>query len=203
MNILYPEYSHLYKFFDRSYTASDNGNGLAGGTGELINMIKFAITAHVNDKIIFIFDNDSEGISSLKSLEKLKKIIPDNIKIISLPKLAFFSSYPAKSHTGNIEPVDINEKACGIEMYLGKENLKDKYGNFYQIEWGAFKKEISQYQSSISEKNKKIVQDKFRNTLENKNINDPNFNEIRCVCEHIFNTFRYFSTSEYRYGELS
>jgi HEPN/Toprim N-terminal domain 1 len=199
METIYPEYSHLYKFFDRSYTASDNGNGLSGGTGELINMIKFAITANVNDKIIFIFDNDSEGISSIKSLEKFKEIIPNNIKIISLPKLDFFSSYPSKSHTGKIEPVDINEKACGIEMYLGKENLKDKNGSFYPIEWGAFKKDISQYQGSINEKNKRIVQDSFRKTLENKNINDPNFNEMRNICDHIFKIFVYLKENNSDY----
>lgn len=182
MEILFKDYVHLYNFFDRTYV--DSGGGHSG----MLEMYRFALSANVESKIIFLFDNDSAANSSIKIIEKYRDKAKKNIKSIKLPALDLCESYPTIDSHKNIAKVNINGIACSIELFLGRKNLMNNFGDFYPIELGSLNSSTKTIQGTIQ--GKKEIQKKFKITLKNADSNDENFQEMKRLCEYIFLTFQ-------------
>ncbi|QGQ96064.1 hypothetical protein EHS13_14855 [Paenibacillus psychroresistens] len=117
MEILYPEYNHLFTFFDFHNFRAD------GGTAYLAKLLKSFSAAKIKNRIIAIFDNDTAVELEIQSLSTVP--ILDSIKIMKLPILDFCMSYPTIGPTGRHNS-NINGSAVSIELFFGEDIIKDK-----------------------------------------------------------------------------
>ncbi len=137
--------------------------------------------------IIAIFDNDSAAYDSQRNLQDIE--LPANIKVLNYPDTDFFKSYPTLGPTG-ITKMDINTLACSIELYLGKDVLKEN-NDYIPIQWKEYKKNIEKYHGGLLKKS--TVQDKFKNKLETcledkSKINDYDWDGVKAIWEKIFDS---------------
>ena len=86
----------------------------------VVKFLNTLATAHVPANIVAVFDNDAVGRFAYDQAQSLK--LPSNIACIRLPDIELGRSYPTIGPEGRTN-VDINGRACGIEMYLGREAL--------------------------------------------------------------------------------
>lgn len=108
MKLLYPHMVKFYSFIDFSTYV------VQGSTNYLTHYLKAFIAAGIENKIIALYDNDSAGLSEIKSLENIP--VPSNVRIMHLPDLEMCYNYPTIGPAG--DSVDnINGRACSIEMF--------------------------------------------------------------------------------------
>lgn len=143
LNILYPHVSTRFSFADFSSVR------YSGGVSSIISSLKVIASMSIMNRVIAIFDADSAATDAIRSLEGLT--LPENIKYMQLPHIAFASNYPTVGPTGNAN-LNVNGLACSTEMYLPKEILRDNDGHYFPIHWSGYIKSISQYQGEISQK---------------------------------------------------
>lgn len=106
------------------------------GTGNLVKFAEGLLRINILNKVLFIFDNDAEGIDALQKIEKLK--LPANMRAIHLPDHEEFKKFVTYGPDGeNIS--DINGRAAAIECYLDLH--LDQYPSAKVI-WSNFKKDI-------------------------------------------------------------
>ena len=86
IELLYPHLKHLYSFIDF------HGSKSSGGTGQIVNLVKSLIGANIREKIIVLFDNDTEGRRAQKVLSELSP--PPNFKILRYPDIDLLKNYP-------------------------------------------------------------------------------------------------------------
>jgi hypothetical protein len=104
--------------------------------------------------LVLEFDNDTAGISEL---EKLPKQLPANIRAMKLPDIKLAKRYPTIGPSG-LKHMNINGLACGIEVYLGAEVLKND-GSFYPIRWNNYDTTFKKYHGALEAKNE--IQKRF------------------------------------------
>lgn len=178
LKILFP---HLYEFFEFvDYEASN----LDGGAHILAKLIKAFVGAKMPNKILAIFDSDTAAIESLNLLSKIA--LPENIKVTKYPDFDLLKNYPTYSSSGHSKE-DIYNKAASIELYLGKDCIKDQItSEYYPIIWGGFNESLNQYQGEIS--NKRKVLKNFKNKIRSNNYNNPDYDwsGLTLIWKHIF-----------------
>jgi len=86
--------------------------------------------------VLFVFDNDAEGVDAFRKLEKLK--LPPNMRAMLLPDLEEFREFSTYGPEG-FSVSDINGRAAAIECYL--DLRLDQYPP-PQVTWSNFKKDI-------------------------------------------------------------
>lgn len=153
LNLLFPQFSHLYKFFDFDNLKSP------GSTSNLVNLIKGFVNSGIKSRIIALFDNDTAAFEALSTIE-LDKLTP-NIKIVHLPHLDWATVYPTLGPTGESN-TDINKLACSMELFMGK-NLLKKDGKFIPIQWTGYNPKLNRYQGEILYK--KEINENFRSII--------------------------------------
>ncbi|RLA84412.1 MAG: hypothetical protein DRG78_01440 [Epsilonproteobacteria bacterium] len=176
IKLLYP---HLYDFYNFKDFSISNAQG---GAGQLFLEIKSLIAINHTNKVVALFDNDGEGIHQIKQLNKLK--IPSNFIILTYPNLSLLEKYP----TSNNIMENMNGIAGSIEMYLGRDILKEK-GKFIHIELSSSK--ISQgkikYKKNLIKKyNKKIIECQKNSIL----IDSYDWTEMRLLLSKLFKAFQ-------------
>lgn len=87
LKLLYPHLSNYYTFMDFG------GSKFNGGVPNLIMMLKAFSGVGIINKVIAIFDNDSEAHAGLQRIKGVE--IPQNIKYLTLPKIDILKNYPA------------------------------------------------------------------------------------------------------------
>lgn len=90
------------------------------------SLLKFAeglLRIDIQNKVLFVFDNDAEGVVACQRLQDL--CLPKNMRSMRLPDLDEFSTFCVCGPDGE-SPADINGRAAAIECYLDL-NLPD-YG---------------------------------------------------------------------------
>jgi hypothetical protein len=107
------------------------GMDVPGGAGHLINQTKAFAGAGIKNRVIAVFDNDSAGRAALRTLKKSR--LPSNFAAIHLPNIALAGNYPTIGPTGR-RRVNINGRAASIELYLGRDVLRDKNGRLRTIQ---------------------------------------------------------------------
>ncbi|HAT2250265.1 TPA: hypothetical protein I8226_004502 [Aeromonas hydrophila] len=101
--------------------------------------MKFAeglLRIEVLNQVLFVFDNDAEGVDAFRKLERLN--LPSNMRAMLLPDLEELRDFKTLGPEG-INTSDINGRAAAIECYLDLH--LDQYPPA-QITWSNFKKDI-------------------------------------------------------------
>lgn len=129
------------------------------GTGNLFRFYQGLISIGCQNKIIFIYDNDTAGIDKYQKSLKLLEL--KNIKLITLPDLDEFKHFKTISPNG-YEVSDINGKAAAIECFL---DLCYKNNEELAIRWSSFIKKMSSYQGELINKDMYVRKFKTANLL--------------------------------------
>lgn len=106
------------------------------GTGNLVKFAEGLLRIEVLNQVLFVFDNDAEGVDASRKLEKLK--LPANMRAMLLPDLDEFRGFATRGPEG-VSVSDINGRAAAIECYL--DLSLDQYPA-PQVTWSNFKKDI-------------------------------------------------------------
>ncbi len=175
MNTLKP---HCSIFFDYINMKKDYP---FAGTGNLANFIKGLIKINVLNKIMILFDNDTEGLSQYNKLQDLS--LPNNIIVKTLPELDDMNNIKTIGTSGEKQQ-NINGKACSIECFL---DLSYKVKDEPAIRWTNYNKDLKQYQGSLI--NKEIYVKKFieahNNNLLDKNKRKYDTKKIEYLLDYI------------------
>lgn len=180
LKLLYPHLEDYFSFMDFAAARPD------GGTSALERTVKSFAAAGLNNKIIALFDNDATGLSTFNAL--MQTALPDNIKLLVLPTLEFAKAYPTIGPQGILN-VDINRRACSIELYLGQDILKDDAGAFIPVKWGGWDTRQKDYQGEIMQK--KQIQDKFKEVVSRVEkdrtlLNSYSWDDLKLVFQMLF-----------------
>jgi len=140
LNVRYPHLKDYISFPDF------HGSNAEGGTGALVNLVKGFAGSGVPSRVVALFDNDAAGEDARKKLGKTT--LPDNVKVLSLPPLDYAKSYPTVGPQGTAE-VDINGRACSLELYFGRDVLEDDKGNLAPVEWSGRVQSLGRYQGTV------------------------------------------------------
>lgn len=140
LDLLRPEIADFFRFIDVSESHPFPGTG---------NLAKFAeglAKIDVQNKVLFLFDNDAEGLEALQRLSALK--LPANMRGIMLPELEEFREFPAQGPEG-LHESDINRSAASIECYL---DLNVSGCPPARVRWTNYKKSLDKYQGALEHK---------------------------------------------------
>jgi len=138
--LLRPEIADFFRFVDVSESHPFSGTG---------NLVKFAeglAKIDVQNQVLFLFDNDAEGLDAHQRLSRLT--LPGNMRGTMLPEMEMFRAFPAQGPEG-LRMADINRRAAAIECYLDL-NLSDH--GAAKIIWTNYKKGLDAYQGALEHK---------------------------------------------------
>ncbi|MDQ0074512.1 hypothetical protein J2W34_006336 [Variovorax boronicumulans] len=136
LDLLRPDVADYFYFVDMK------DNYPFSGTGSLANFVKGLIKIGVQNKICVVFDNDTEGVSTMNLCIELP--VPKNMRILRLPDLPEFDSFPTIGPGGR-QLVNINGLAAAIECYLD-------LGSDPCVRWTVYKEKMDAYQGALINK---------------------------------------------------
>lgn len=113
------------------------------GTGNLVKFAEGLLRIDIHNKVLFVFDNDAEGVDAYQKLEALN--LPPNMRSMLLPNLDEFRRFPARGPEG-VSVSDINGRAAAIECYLDL-NLPNYPPA--QVLWSNYKKDIDAWHGAL------------------------------------------------------
>lgn len=137
LDILRPEVADFFNFID-----VDERHHF-WGTGNLVKFAEGLLRIDVQNKVLFVLDNDAEGVDAYRKLNALK--LPGNMRSMLLPDLDNFRSFPARGPEG-VGISDINGRGAAIECYLDL-NLPN-YGPA-QVLWSNYKRDIDAWHGAL------------------------------------------------------
>ncbi|MHA6822343.1 HEPN/Toprim-associated domain-containing protein [Ralstonia pseudosolanacearum] len=140
IKLLRPDVVDFFRFIDVSERHPFSGSG---------GLVKFAeglAKIDVQNKIIFLFDNDAEGVEALRAVRRFK--LPSNMSTLVLPDLEEFRQFPAQGPDG-IRNSDINGRAAAIECYL---DLNLPQYEPAKVMWTNYKKDSGVYHGALEHK---------------------------------------------------
>lgn len=130
LDILRPDVADFFNFVD-----VDEPHHF-WGTGNLVKFAEGLLRIDILNQVLFVFDNDAEGVDAFRKLENLK--LPANMRAMLLPDLEEFKTFSTRGPEG-ISVSNINGRAAAIECYL------DLHLGQYpppRVTWSNFKKDI-------------------------------------------------------------
>lgn len=113
------------------------------GTSNLVKFAEGLLRIDIQNKVLFILDNDAEGVDAYRKLRALD--FPANMRSMLLPYLDDFRNFASRGPEG-ISQVDINGRAAAIECYLDLH--LPNYGAA-QILWSNYKKDVDAWQGAL------------------------------------------------------
>ena len=143
----HPDLTDFVTFLDHSEFKVDVG------ASYVVKFLKAFAAARVPANVVAVFDNDAAGLVAHR--QALSLDLPDNMACIHLPDIELGLAYPTIGPQGR-HATDINGKACGIELYLGRAALSSN-GALRPVRW---KSEVSDaWQGEVD--GKVAVREKF------------------------------------------
>lgn len=140
LNLLRPEVADFFQFIDISQRHPFSG------IGSLVNFAEGLAKIDVHNQILFLFDNDAEGVDAAQRVRQFT--LPDNMRVLVLPDLEEFRRFATQGPDG-VRISDINGRAASIECYL---DLRRADRPPAQVQWTALKKEPDVYQGALQYK---------------------------------------------------
>jgi hypothetical protein len=140
LDLLQSDVADFFRFIDA------NERHPFWGTGNLVKFAEGLIRIDVQNRVIFLLDNDAEGIDAFRRLQSLD--MPENMHAMVLPDLDEFRQFLARGPEG-INTCDINGRAAAIECYLDLD-LPDHPRA--QVLWTNYKKEVDAWQGALEHK---------------------------------------------------
>jgi len=113
------------------------------GTGNLVKFAEGLLRIDIQNKMLFVLDNDAEGVDAYRKLAALN--LPANMRSMLLPDLDAFASFPARGPDG-ASLADINGRAAAIECYLDLD--LPAYGSA-QVLWSNYKKDVDAWHGAL------------------------------------------------------
>jgi hypothetical protein len=167
-----PEIAHMYSYMEHEAFKAE------GGTSALVTLARNLAAAGIPNRIVFLFDNDTAGLEGLKRFSKER--LPKHYKGITLPPLKFAENYPTIGPTGEAL-ANINECACGIELYCGPKALTREDGQLCPIQWTGYNGGMKRYQGEPLDKDG--IKNRFFKILaaSANPATDPEFESMRLV----------------------
>ena len=184
IKLLRPDVADFFRFIDVSERHPFSG------TGSLVRFAEGLAKIDVQNKIVFLFDNDAEGVEAFKEVCKFK--LPPNMSTLVLPELDDFRKFPAKGPDG-IRSSDINGRAAAIECYLDL-NLP-QYGPA-NVVWTNYKKESGVYHGALEYK-ESYAKAFFKQTLETIRDGHYDVRKIEYVLEALIGDCSRLAMSEF------
>jgi hypothetical protein len=175
LDVRYPHLKEFVSFLDHGQFS------VAGGTGNLMNLLRGLAGASVSNRVVALFDNDAAG--TVQCLKARTMPLPQNFRVIQLPHLPRAERYPTLGPTGLVE-TDINGLACSLELYLGATALRDGNAGLMPIQWTGFERSLSKYQGELLDK--RAVQDRYFELLR---AGRAETSDIDAVFGHILRSF--------------
>lgn len=173
LNILRPDIADFFRFIDVSESHPFSGTG---------NLVKFAeglVKIDVQNQVIFLFDNDAEGLEAYRRVANLS--LPTNMRCVLLPDLKEFRSFPAQGPEGTRKS-NINGKAAAIECYLDLKVGKDPSA---KVRWTNYKKSLNVYQGALEHK-EYYAKDFLRRTPESIKGDSYNTTKIEKILDILY-----------------
>lgn len=174
-HVLYPHLREFVSFLDHGQFS------VAGGTGNLMNLLRGLAGAGVSNRVVALFDNDTAG--TVQCLKAQTMQLPKNFRVIQLPHLHWAERYPTLGPTGLVE-TDVNGLACSIELYLGMSALNDEQTGLTPIQWTGFEHSLARYQGELLDK--RSVQERYFELLR---IGRADTTDMGGVFRHILRSF--------------
>lgn len=140
LSLLRPEVLDFFRFID-----VENGHPFSGA-GNLRKFAEGLAKIDVHNQVVFIFDNDAEGVDAANKLEDLT--LPPNMRRMVLPSLDRFKAFPARGPDG-VRDADLNGRAVAIECFL---DLKLTRHSGPQVTWTHFVKALDAYHGALDHK---------------------------------------------------
>lgn len=137
LNILRPDVADYFNFVD-----VDQRHHF-WGTGNLVKFAEGLSRIEVLNQVLFVFDNDAEGVDAFRKIENLN--LPANMRAMLLPGLEEFKSFATYGPEG-VSVSDINGRGAAIECYL---DLGLKQYPAPQVTWSNFKKDINAWHGAL------------------------------------------------------
>lgn len=116
------------------------------GTGNLVKFAEGLLRIDVLNQVLFVFDNDAEGVDAFHKLKKLN--LPANMRAMLLPDLEEFTEFVTVGPEG-VNSSNINGRAVAIECYL---DLRLEQYPAPQITWSNYKKDINAWHGALDYK---------------------------------------------------
>ena len=145
----HPDLTEFVTFLDHSEFKVD------GGASYVVKFLKAFAAARIPANIVAVFDNDAAGLAAYKQALSLN--LPDNMACIHFPDIELARAYPTIGPQGTHD-ANINGRACGIEIYLGKAALSSN-GTLRPVRWTGYDQRADTYQGEVDEK--ESVQEAF------------------------------------------
>lgn len=116
------------------------------GTGNLVKFAEGLIRIDIQNKVLFVLDNDTEGVAAHQKLQALS--MPESMRSMVLPDIEELRSFPAVGPEG-VSNSDINGRAASIECYLdlGLPGLPSA-----QVTWSNYRKEMALWHGALDHK---------------------------------------------------
>ena len=140
LDLIHPVIADFFRFID-----VDEAHPFPG-TGGLFNFAKGLVSIDVQNQVIFLLDNDAEGVETLRKMHRLA--MPSNMRAMLLPDLDELKSFPARGPEG-VSISDINGRAAAIECYL---DLRLDGRPPAQVLWSNYKKDVDAWQGALEYK---------------------------------------------------
>jgi hypothetical protein len=140
LDLLRPDVADFFRFID-----GDERHHF-WGTGNLVKFAEGLLRIDVQNRVLFLFDNDAEGVDAFRKLQRLP--MPGNLRLMLLPSLEELRSFPALGPEG-LSNCDINGRAAAIECYLDLDLKQYPAG---RVIWSNYKKDIDSWQGALEHK---------------------------------------------------
>ena len=92
-----------------------------GGTSGIANTLKALLPLRIAAPMIALFDNDQEGHRTITQLSR-DLTLPKNVRLVAYPNIDTAKAWTTDLPNGRTV-VDLNGKACSIELYFGRDIL--------------------------------------------------------------------------------
>ena len=140
ISLLRPEIADFFRFVDvgKGYPFT--------GAGNLVRFAQGLAKIDVHNQILFVLDNDAEGVSAHGRISELA--LPANMRAATLPELVRFRNFRSRGPDKS-ETADINRRAAAIECYL---DLTAESKSPAEVVWSADKKDLDVCQGKLVNK---------------------------------------------------
>lgn len=140
--VIYPHLREFIRFAD--FTQRPEGSA-----GALVSTVKAFAAAGITNRVVALFDADTAAYDAVRALRGLQ--LPPSIVVRHLPPLDIATSYPTVGPEGQ-GTVDVNGRACSLELYLGSDVLKAADGSLPAIRWTAFMPGVGAWHGAVERK---------------------------------------------------
>jgi hypothetical protein len=140
--VIYPHLREFIRFADFSQRPEANA-------GALVRTVKAFAAAGITNRVVALFDADTAAYDAVRSLSGLP--LPPSIVVRHLPSLNIAISYPTVGPEG-AGTMDVNGKACSLELYLGSDVLTDADGALPPVRWTTFMPGVGAWHGVVERK---------------------------------------------------